>query len=93
MLQILICCKGDGVIGVEGGPKFNGLAQLIEYYQKNPLMETSVLKLKHPLHSTSFLPANIVQRVSDLQKQNPDVYGVYGKAGFWEEFEVGRVGE
>ena len=47
----------------------------------------TVIHLKHPFHATSFLPANIVQRVSELQKQNQDVYG---KAGFWEEFEVGE---
>ena len=87
VLQILICCKGDGVIDVEGGPKFTSLTQLMDYYQKNPLIETSgsVLHLKHPFHATSFLPANILQHVSELQKPNPDVYG---KAGFWEEFEV-----
>ena len=89
VLRILICCKGDGVIGVESGPKFDGLTQLIEYYQENPL-PGSVLNLKHPLYSTFFLPVNILEHVSELQKQNPDVYG---RTGFWEEFEVGRVGE
>lgn len=44
-----------------------------------------MIKLKHPYNATSFLPANIGQRVEELQKQNHDVYG---KAGFWEEFEV-----
>lgn len=41
--------------------------------------------MKHPYNATSFLPANIGQRVQELQKQNQEVYG---KAGFWEEFEV-----
>ena len=79
----------DGVFDV-GGPKFGGLTPLIKHYKKNPMVEMSglVIHLKHPFHATSFLPANIFQRVSELQKQNPDVYG---KTGFWEEFEVCRV--
>ncbi|KAL5491000.1 hypothetical protein EMCRGX_G016213 [Ephydatia muelleri] len=40
--------------------------------------------LKLPYHATSFLPGTIPKRVAELQKQNQDVYG---KAGFWEEFE------
>lgn len=86
MSHIIIRNK-DGVFDVGGGPTFSGLTPLIEHYKKNPMVETSgsVIHLKHPFHATSFLPANIFQRVSELQKQNPDVYG---KAGFWEEFEV-----
>lgn len=45
----------------------------------------TMINLKHPYNATSFLPANINLRVSELQKPNNDVYG---KAGFWEEFEV-----
>ena len=80
----------NGVFDVGGGPTFGGLTPLIEHYKKNPVIERpgSVIHLKHPFHATSFLPANIFQRVSELQKQNPDVYG---KTGFWEEFEVCRV--
>ena len=87
----IIIRNKDGVFDVGGGPTFGGLTPLIEHYKKNPMVETSgsVIHLKHPFHATSFLPANIFQRVSELQKQNPDVYG---KAGFWEEFEV-CVGE
>lgn len=90
MSHIIIRNK-EGVFDVGGGPTFGGLTPLIEHYKKNPMVETSgsVIHLKHPFHATSFLPANIFQRVSELQKQNPDVYG---KAGFWEEFEV-CVGE
>ena len=74
----------DGVFDLQGGPIFDSLTQLIEHYMKNPMVEMSglVIHLKYPLYSTSFLPANIFQRVFDLQKQ---------KAGFWEEFEVCRV--
>ena len=87
----IIIRNKEGVFDVGGGPSFDGLTPLIEHYKKNPMVETSgsVIHLKHPFHATSFLPANIFQRVSELQKQNPDVYG---KAGFWEEFEV-CVGE
>lgn len=77
----------DGVFDVGGGPTFHSLVDLMEHYKKNPMVETSgtVIHLKHPYHATSFLPSNITQRVTELQKQNQDVYG---KAGFWEEFEV-----
>ena len=85
--------KKDGVFDVGGGPTFGCLAPLIEFYKKNPMVETSgsVIHLKHPLHSihsTSFFPDNIFKQISEVQKQNQEVYG---KAGFWEEFEVGRV--
>ena len=73
---------------VEGGAKFNGLAPLIEHHMKFPMLDTSmsVLNLGHPLYTTSFFPANVSQRISELQKPNPDVYW---KTCFWEEFEVG----
>lgn len=76
----------DGMFDMGGGPQFRSLPDLIEHYKKNPLVETSgrVLHLKHPFHSTSFLPKHIKQRVSELEKQNQEMYG---KAGFWEEFE------
>ena len=77
----------DGSFDVGGGPAFPSLNELVEHYKKNPMVETSgvVIHLKHPFHATGFLPANIHARVVELQKQNQEVYG---KAGFWEEFEV-----
>ena len=76
----------DDLFDMGGGPQFRSLNDLIEHYKKNPLIETSgrVIHLKHPFHSTSFLPQNIRHRVTELEKQNQDMYG---KAGFWEEFE------
>lgn len=77
----------DNNFDVGGGPTFPSLTELVEHYKKNPMVETSgtVINLKVPFHATSFLPANINARVVELQKQHQDVYG---KAGFWEEFEV-----
>lgn len=77
----------DEQFDVGGGPTFPSLNDLVENYKKFPMVETSgvVIHLKHPFHATSFLPGNISIRVTELQKQNQDVYG---KAGFWEEFEV-----
>lgn len=76
----------DGLFDMGGGPQFNSLNDLVDHYKRNPLIETTgkVISLKYPFHSTSFLPKNIKQRVSELEKQNQDMYG---KAGFWEEFE------
>lgn len=94
----------DNQFDVGGGTVFGSLVELVEHYKKNPMVETSggspgemgiaseslsvagtVINLKHPYNATSFLPTNICQRVQELQKQNQEVYG---KAGFWEEFEV-----
>lgn len=77
----------DGRFDVGGGPNYPSLNELIDHYKKNPMVETggAVIHLKHPYHATAFLPGNIIARVTELQKQNQDVYG---KAGFWEEFEV-----
>lgn len=76
----------ENMFDMGGGPQFRSLSDLIEHYRKNPLVETSgrVIYLRSPFHSTSFSPLNIKQRVSELEKQNQDMYG---KAGFWEEFE------
>lgn len=81
----------DGKFDVGGGPSFPSLNDLVEHYKKNPMVETSglVIHLKHPFHATGFLPANIEARFTELQKQNNEVYG---KAGFWEEFEVRELG-
>ena len=77
----------DGAFDVEYGPKFDSLTHLIECYQKRPVVETSgsVIRLKHPCLTTSFFLDDIFQRVSELQKRVQDVYG---KTGFWEEFQV-----
>ena len=77
----------EGRYDVGGGPSFVHLSEVIEHYKKNPMVETSgtVINLKVPFHATSFLPNHISQRAGELGKQNQDVYG---KAGFWEEFEV-----
>ena len=85
--HVIIHNKG-GRFDVGGGPDFNSLTELIEHYKKTPLVETTgtVINLKLPCHTTSFLPGTIRKRVAELQKQNQNVYG---KAGFCEEFEVG----
>lgn len=76
----------DNMFDMGGGPQFRTLPDLIEHYKKNPLVETSgrVINLKSPFHSTSFAPLHIKLRVQELEKQNHEMYG---KAGFWEEFE------
>ena len=84
----VIIRRKDELFDIGGGPQFRSLLDLVDYYKKTPLIETNgrVITLKHPFHSTSFLPSNIAKRISELEKQNRDMYGP-GKAGFWEEFE------
>lgn len=83
----VIIKQRDGKFDVGGGPSFSQLHELIDHYKKTPLVETSgrVINLRVPFHATSFLPSSIKQRYTELEKQTQDVYG---KAAFWEEFEV-----
>lgn len=52
------------------------------------MVETSgsVVTLKNALNSTRVSAASILGRFQELSKETDEVYG---KAGFWEEFEVG----
>lgn len=77
----------DNLYDVVGGQKFSTLSDLIEYYKKNPMVETSgtVVHLKQPFNATRITASNIHQRVKQLQGENGPKS--FGKAGFWEEFE------
>lgn len=52
-----------------GGEKFNTLADLIEHYKKNPMVETSgtVVHLKQPFNATRINASGIHSRVKQLQ--------------------------
>lgn len=77
----------DGKYDVGGGEQFDSLSELIEYYKKNPMVETSgtVVHLKQPFNATKITASTIESRVKVLSKENAQNNG---KAGFWEEFEV-----
>ncbi|EFA12064.1 tyrosine-protein phosphatase non-receptor type 11 isoform X1 [Tribolium castaneum] len=77
----------DNQYDVGGGEKFDSLAELIEYYKKNPMVETSgtVVHLKQPFNATRISASGIHSRVKQLQNENGP--NGMGKAGFWEEFE------
>lgn len=51
-----------------GGEKFETLSELIEYYKKNPMVETSgtVVNLKQPFNATRINAAAIDTRVREL---------------------------
>ncbi|XP_034255910.1 tyrosine-protein phosphatase non-receptor type 11 isoform X2 [Thrips palmi] len=83
--HVMIRCH-ERFYDVGGGMKFDSLSELIEYYKKNPMVETSgtVVHLKQPFNATRINASGIDSRVKELQKEN----GLsMGKAGFWEEFE------
>lgn len=83
--HVMIRCH-EKFYDVGGGMKFDSLSELIEYYKKNPMVETSgtVVHLKQPFNATRINASGIDGRVKELQKEN----GLsMGKAGFWEEFE------
>lgn len=52
-----------------GGSQFDSLADLIEYYKKNPMVETSgtVVHLKQPFNATRINASGIHTRVQQLQ--------------------------
>lgn len=77
----------DNKYDVGGGEQFESLSDLIEFYKKNPMVETSgtVVHLKQPFNATRITASTIESRVKVLSKENSQNNG---KAGFWEEFEV-----
>uniref|UniRef100_A0A665W436 protein-tyrosine-phosphatase n=1 Tax=Echeneis naucrates TaxID=173247 RepID=A0A665W436_ECHNA len=78
----------DGKYDVGGGERFDTLADLVEHYKKNPMVEKSgiVVHLKQPFNATRINAANIENRVRELNKVADN--SEKPKQGFWEEFEV-----
>uniref|UniRef100_A0A665W154 protein-tyrosine-phosphatase n=1 Tax=Echeneis naucrates TaxID=173247 RepID=A0A665W154_ECHNA len=80
--------ENDGKYDVGGGERFDTLADLVEHYKKNPMVEKSgiVVHLKQPFNATRINAANIENRVRELNKVADN--SEKPKQGFWEEFEV-----
>ncbi|XP_054645985.1 tyrosine-protein phosphatase non-receptor type 11b isoform X1 [Dunckerocampus dactyliophorus] len=78
----------DGKYDVGGGERFDTLADMVDHYKKNPMVEKSgiVVHLKQPFNATRINAANIENRVRELNKVADD--SEKPKQGFWEEFEV-----
>lgn len=59
----------DNCYDVGGGEKFESLSELIEYYKKNPMVETSgtVVHLRQPFNATRINASGIDSRVKELQ--------------------------
>ncbi|KAJ8265023.1 hypothetical protein COCON_G00141220 [Conger conger] len=85
--HVMIRCQ-DGKYDVGGGERFDTLADLVEHYKKNPMVEKSgiVVHLKQPFNATRINAANIENRVRELNKMADN--SEKPKQGFWEEFEV-----
>ncbi|XP_061422116.1 LOW QUALITY PROTEIN: tyrosine-protein phosphatase non-receptor type 11-like [Lethenteron reissneri] len=84
--MMIRCLEGKYDVGVE--EKFESLADLVEHFRKNPVVETSgtVIHLKQPLYATRINAASIDHRVRELSKTPADADKQ--KQGFWEEFET-----
>lgn len=67
--HVMIRCTPDNLYDVGGGLQFNSLANLIEHYKKNPMVETSgtVVHLKQPFNATRISASGIHSRVKQLQ--------------------------
>ncbi|XP_068453385.1 tyrosine-protein phosphatase non-receptor type 11b isoform X2 [Clinocottus analis] len=78
----------DGKYDVGGGERFDTLADLVDHYKKNPMVEKSgiVVHLKQPFNATRINAASIENRVRELNKVADN--SEKPKQGFWEEFEV-----
>ncbi|XP_032006143.1 LOW QUALITY PROTEIN: tyrosine-protein phosphatase non-receptor type 11-like [Hylobates moloch] len=85
--HVMICCQ-ELKYDVGGGERFDALTDLVEYYKKNPMVETlgTVLQLKQPLNTTCTNAAEIESRVQELSKLAETTDKL--KQGFWEEFET-----
>ncbi|MEQ2301680.1 protein tyrosine phosphatase, non-receptor type 11, partial [Ameca splendens] len=81
----------EGKYDVGGGERFDTLADLVEHYKKNPMVEKSgiVVHLKQPFNATRINAANIENRVRELNKVADN--SEKPKQGFWEEFEVRKA--
>ncbi|XP_077167791.1 tyrosine-protein phosphatase non-receptor type 11-like isoform X2 [Paroedura picta] len=86
--HIMIRYQPDGKYDVGGGEHFDTLADLVEHYKKNPMVEKSgaVVHLKQPFNTTRINAANIDNRVKELNKMADQ--SEKSKQGFWEEFEM-----
>uniref|UniRef100_A0A8C6P1F2 protein-tyrosine-phosphatase n=1 Tax=Nothobranchius furzeri TaxID=105023 RepID=A0A8C6P1F2_NOTFU len=86
--HVMIRCQKDGKYDVGGGERFDTLADLVDHYKKNPMVEKSgiVVHLKQPFNATRINAANIENRVRELNKVADN--SEKPKQGFWEEFEV-----
>ncbi|XP_031785909.1 tyrosine-protein phosphatase corkscrew isoform X1 [Nasonia vitripennis] len=62
----------DSKYDVGGGDKFDSLSDLIEYYKRNPMVETSgsVVHLRQPFNATRINASGIESRVRQLHKEN-----------------------
>lgn len=86
--HVMIRSQQDGKYDVGGGERFETLADLVDHYKKNPMVEKSgiVVHLKQPFNATRINAANIENRVRELNKVADN--SEKPKQGFWEEFEV-----
>uniref|UniRef100_A0A8C7RGG5 protein-tyrosine-phosphatase n=1 Tax=Oncorhynchus mykiss TaxID=8022 RepID=A0A8C7RGG5_ONCMY len=86
--HVMIRHQQDGKYDVGGGERFDTLADLVDHYKKNPMVEKSgiVVHLKQPFNATRINAANIENRVKELNKVADN--SEKPKQGFWEEFEV-----
>lgn len=83
--------RHNGKFDVGGGEQLESLADLVEHYKKNPMVETSgtVVHLRHPFNATRIAASGIDSRVKQLTKDtsNKNDDKNHGKGGFWDEFE------
>ncbi|XP_045163455.1 tyrosine-protein phosphatase non-receptor type 11-like isoform X2 [Mercenaria mercenaria] len=85
--------RNSGKFDVGGGEQLETLADLVEHYKKNPMVETSgtVVHLRHPFNATRIAASGIDSRVKQLQRDTthkPEENKAQTRGGFWDEFEV-----
>lgn len=86
--HVMICFHDlEECYDVGGGEKFKSLADLIDHYRKNPMVERSgtVVHLKNPFNATRISASGLGARVNQLEAEKEKKSG--SKGGFWDEFE------
>jgi hypothetical protein len=68
--SLLIFIIQDGRFDVGGGELFDSLAELVDHYKRNPMVETTgtVVHLKQPFNGTKITAMGISNRVQELSK-------------------------
>ena len=75
-----------GKFDLGGGKAFDTLQELVDYYKRYPMVESTgaVIYLNSPIKSSRIVVNTIEERIKTLSETTKDTYG---KSGFWEEFE------
>lgn len=79
----------DNKYDVGGGEKFDSIKDLVEHYQRKPMVESNgqVVNMRYPFNSTKTTALDLEVRIKELSKGCSENQPPTRKDGFDEEFE------